>query len=524
MGPLLGPEGRGEPAGSPLSWGVRNDPAVIEGTDNSRMSTVNPARVLVDRDSTRLNLAATGPALWLGALLLFAANLALKYPGTLNGDSVQQFSEAITGRFTDWHPPVMAWVWSHLAPERLGSRSMLLLHLVPHWLGFALLADALRLRGRVGLAWLMLACGAFPVFFFYSGLITKDVGMGSGLLLAFALGFRARALGRRLAPGAAVVLVLALAYGTLVRTNAIFALGPLLLYFAGGRLRSAKPVAWAVASIALAVLALPVSSFVNHRLIGARDTQAIQSLMLFDLNGIAAQVGPEAVLPPELRMTRESVARCYTPYYWDTWARWGACSEVWSRLGPDDSLLRAGLKKQWLGAIAAHPAAYAEHRLKHFNSMLSWLVPSRHCRYAPGCGDRDPKTDALIPITPHEVQVDYLRRNLLVWPITWLVVSIGLLGASCRSTRDEGVLAVRALSLSSVMYLGALLFIGVATDVRYAYWSIMAGVVGLVIAIDAWQRGAMRSPRWLQGTLAALGLAFVLGYAARLADWSALLH
>jgi homospermidine synthase len=38
------------------------------------------------------------------AATLFACNVALQFPGLMNSDSVNQYAEAVSGRYTDWHP------------------------------------------------------------------------------------------------------------------------------------------------------------------------------------------------------------------------------------------------------------------------------------------------------------------------------------------------------------------------------------------------------------------------------------
>ncbi len=49
------------------------------------------------------------------------------YPGYLSFDSVQQFTEVRTGKFTDWHPAVMTQLWSWLEYVIAGPITMLVL-------------------------------------------------------------------------------------------------------------------------------------------------------------------------------------------------------------------------------------------------------------------------------------------------------------------------------------------------------------------------------------------------------------
>jgi putative flippase GtrA len=423
-------------------------------------------------------------ALWIVALVLFIANFALKYPGELNSDSRWQYAQAVSGQYSDWHPPIMAWVWSFLLHIVDGQVSILTLHLGLHWLGFALIADGIRCLGKPRLAWLALLSGAFPVFLFYNGTIHKDVGMASAMLAAFGLGFRYRINGRSIPFGILILASILLAYGTLVRTNAIFAFGPLFIYLFTDRIRLASVKKLALLSILLAGLALPLSSYINRDLLAAKSDGAIQSLFLFDLNGIAYHSGDLSVLPPEFAFSKEDLQRCYTPYWWDTISYWGGCHSAWESLGPENSLARKNLGHRWLTEMIEHPLDYIEHRLKVLNSILYFIVPAKHCRYVPGCGDKDPETNNILPVTDHDIRMDYFRKNPFVLPINWLVLGLVLLLFTNHIKPLEVLSATRALLISGISVLLFMIIVGVATDIRYSYWTIMSILLAALISFD----------------------------------------
>lgn len=421
-------------------------------------------------------------ALWSAALVLFIANFAVKFPGELTNDSSGQYAQALSGHYTDWHPPIMAWAWSFLLPIIDGPLTFLTLHLGLHWLGFALIADALLCRDKPRTACWVLLSGAFPVFLFYNGQIIKDVGMASAMLVAFGLGFRYRITGQPVPWPILLLAALLLAYGTLVRTNAIFAFGPLFIYLFADRARLAGIKQLVLLSILLAGLALPVSNYINHDLLGAKRDNPVQSLFLFDLNGIAYQSGDLRVLPPELGFSMADLQHCYTSYWWDTLSAWGVCRFAWERLGPENSLARKNLGHRWLTEVIRHPLDYAAHRLKALNSMLYFLVPAKHCRYAFNCGTIDPKTHNAAPITDRDIRIDYIKKSPLTWPITWLVLGLVLLWFSKRIKSVETLSAARTLLLSGTSILSFMIWVGVATDIRYAYWSIMSIMLAAIIS------------------------------------------
>ncbi|WP_373991143.1 hypothetical protein [Duganella sp. BuS-21] len=460
------------------------------------------------------------------ALLLLLLNLALHYPGSMNNDSSMQYAEAMSGIYTDWHPPIMALVWRWLDHLLRGPAAMLVLHLVLHWFGIGLLADGLARSGRQRIAVLVLLAGAFPVLVFYNGGIWKDVGMASALIAGFGFGCWFRLQQRAIPLWAATLMILLLAYGALVRTNAVFAIGPLLLLLCFDR-PARKLYATVLWSGVIAVAALALSGVINHRVIGAQSSGAINSLQLFDLAGIARQSGDVSVLPPVAQLSADDVQRCYTPYYWDTFSPWGYCNSVSEMLGPVDSVPRKELSTLWVHAILSHPLAYLDHRLRAFNSEMFFLVPARHCRYAPGCGVPTPWiypwTRADAPDVAREIRLDYIKKNFLGWPVVWLALG----GAILLLARDAraGITGRAGLALlaSGHLYLLAYLVIGVASDVRYAYWTIMAVLLaGLLLAPHMRAQLHRRSPA-LWAALLLVGLVLAGGFAARLSDFRGLL-
>jgi hypothetical protein len=211
------------------------------------------------------------------ALVLFAISFTINFPGELIGDSTEQYREAVTGQFSDWHPPIMAFVWSMLRHVADGPQTMLAFQLIFHWLGFALVADGLARVGRWKAGWLMLATGASPLFIYYNHTILKDVELASTFIAGFGLIFWYRIQGYRPPPAAVIVSVVFIAYGTLLRHNAAFAFGPVLLYALAdhARISAARLI---VLSCLLSVVAIPVSTRVDRDLLRATPSGLIHAL------------------------------------------------------------------------------------------------------------------------------------------------------------------------------------------------------------------------------------------------------
>ncbi|HEX5259511.1 MAG TPA: hypothetical protein VFW35_12125 [Sphingomicrobium sp.] len=420
------------------------------------------------------------------ALLLFW----IWYPGRLGPDSTEQLHQAVSGRLTDWHPPVMAALWRLLGAAALGPVPMLALQVGFYWLGIWCIFDASAHLSGARRAIIAIAAAFHPLILVLLGAVLKDVQMASALLAAFGLLYRDREKFDRIRPVAATIAAILLCYAALVRHNGLAAVSPILVYWLWPSSLSADrtlPIAAAVL-----VIGVPASQFVNHRLLDAAPTNVEGSLQLFDIAGIAHFSHEPAALP--------ITAGCYTPFYWDRLDS-PRCGALFQRFAAPVAQQRPALTRIWLGAIADHWPAYAEHRISHFNSSVYFLVPADvRCRSAPEYNrcDEPPRVRA---------ENDFIRKNPLYWPCIWLAAGIWLLLQATASR------PARALAWSGVLYGTSFLFVGVATDYQYHLWTMLA--IGLALGIHFSRQRDWVAP--LRQLAAPVGMIVAAGYIARLA-------
>lgn len=457
----------------------------------------------------------------LAAALLALANFVGRSPAIMSPDAIVQYGEALSGQYHDWHPPIMAFVWSLLPHVPDGPTPMMALHITCHWLGFALVADGMRKSGHSRTGWLILASGASPLFLYYSGIIYKDIGLASALISAFGLAFWFRIQSRPLPLIISVVALVLLFYAALVRANAIFAFPPILLYI----LVDPTRLSWKrliPLSLALSVLAFPVSTFVNRGILKASNSGSAQALQFYDLVGIAHDSRDVSVLPSSAGLTLDEVDNCYTPLYWDPLAQ-DICGHAFQNIAPIKFSERSNINHLWLAAITTHPDSYAKHRAMHYNASINFFTPALQCRFAPfdtKCGEHDPRTGRMIdtPAGQALIKWDYIKKNPLVWPVTWLVFAVSLIAMTWSSLETPGGRAARALVCSAVIYSLGYAIVGVASDIRYYYWPIMA-IQTAIIVMALPLRRAVKERRQVTA-ICSLLLLFVIGaaYFARVTD------
>ena len=110
------------------------------------------------------------------------------YPGIFTPDSMNQFDQARSGEFEDWHPPIMAALWFVFERVHDGPEPLFFTHLLLFWIGIWAVSDALA---RVGARWsaLLPLIGLAPFVFNYLGLLWKDVALAAAWLFAAGMAF-----------------------------------------------------------------------------------------------------------------------------------------------------------------------------------------------------------------------------------------------------------------------------------------------------------------------------------------------
>lgn len=87
------------------------------------------------------------------------------WPGAMSIDSISQYEQAVTHTYEDWHPPIMAWVWSCFILMYKGPIPMLLFHTFMLFGATTLLCLICIKKSRISWIWLIL-----PLLPFIAGL------------------------------------------------------------------------------------------------------------------------------------------------------------------------------------------------------------------------------------------------------------------------------------------------------------------------------------------------------------------
>jgi hypothetical protein len=376
----------------------------------------------------------------------------------------------------------MVRLWQLLHALAAGTAPMFVLQVALYALGFALIVGALTERGRPVAAAAGGILAISPLLVGWQMVVLKDCQMLGALIAAVGIVGHYRLSGRRLPPIASAAAALLIAYATLVRANAVFATAPLVVPLMP---RPASMIGRGGLALAAIAAILLVSPFLDHRVFGAEPSGVEKSLPVFDLAAIAvASPGSASAFNPA---ERAEIARrhCVKAYFWDPLGDPNACEPATARLQEESD---RALYLAWGQAVSAHPIAYAEHRLRHWNSTERWLVPSNLQEAAPpdeaepnDLGLRTPSS----PLMPAWQSVAAAEAGTpLGWPILWTLTALLLAPAAWRR-RGETTGGLALALVASVLTLEAsFLVVSIASDIRYHLWSMAAAAVALILLGD----------------------------------------
>lgn len=449
------------------------------------------------------------------ALLIGALALALClsfWPGIMIWDSSAQYGESLSGVYDDWHPPLMAWIWRLLVPLMPGPGPMLLLQLSLYGAALGGLAWRAWVRGDGRQACWLAATALFPPTLFLMTMVIKDALMAAMLLAAFALLAHFRDTGNRLSRVSGVALVV---IASCLRFNAFLAGVPLLLMAIPlQRIASRRARALVLTAAALLLLlAMPVA----NRLLRAKPSGVQLSLVIFDLAGIAAQSGSDAFPPLPVKDPVAVIRGCYSPEAWDPFSWWvdTLCPAHFGMIRHAFDAQRINPEFFWIRAILAHPIAYAQHRLAHWNIDSLFLVRQVPQYWIVSASDPN--------IWNYHVQPNRFNRAVIAatwivtatplgWPCWWMALAFGVMLLA------RGKFQIFALASSALLYGFGYGAFGVAAELRYYFWTILAASVAAVMFAGYWrQLPVARRPDRLHRALAVTPLLLVtlLGFAWR---------
>lgn len=397
------------------------------------------------------------------------------FPGILTSDAIDQYQQGVTFIFGDWHPPIMSFIWAIINDWIPGAFGMLLFESLLYWGALLLLSLAIP-QSHKKLSLSVIAVGFMPFTIGTLSHIWKDVLQAVVWLFAVGIICANNYLGIKSQKKLMLLAGFLLLFGSMTRFNAIFGLLP-LVWLLFNRKRQYSWKKWMFIFILFPVSTIFLTGAFNYGFLNASKSRVYQSLIVFDIGGISHFSQKDYFKENwDISDHKKIISTCYDPGAWDVYA-WGTCDFVLKQLNNSGSWNDGSLMKKWMEAIYHEPSAYLKHRYGNYMKLLwhpNTVLNSQTAKNS--LGFHYEKTGMFKAL---EVTTNILKDIFIFKPGFWLIASFlfSFYGLISKKSFSRDVFL--ALNLSSFLYLLAYFFVGVASDYRYAYWSILATSVSV---------------------------------------------
>ena len=445
----------------------------------------------------RTKPAWLGQVLAVSALGLTAVLLSFVFwPGSLDADTLGELHEVATGRYSDWHIPVLEALWR--IPYLLGVRGagwLLTVGLFTLLVGFYLILRC-RLSRPVSTV-LAIACCLFPPVLTWAIHVGADAWFAASIITSFGLAARCFRTTGRSRTVSAVGSVWFAAVALASRHNVVPAVLVVMIVLAalaldGLHLRYRK-----IATLALGVIATVALYAVETGVqwaTGTVSTHPAQAAMVYDL----AQLSKEehrVLLPPSVdpKQSLQAIENGTSVLLVDP-LLFGPNPPV---KFPVEGAAYSDLKSAWEKAILHDPGGYLAERLRLGLWMLSIGHPS-YWLFNP--------TDSFVQAHPKYQMINTWGYDYLdVFTLGpghetgdrlydgWIYAAILVVGGGILLRRPATERVIGGMSIAILIYTFILEFSGPGELYRYVYPMVATATVVAVVLLSYLFEGLVRT-------------------------------
>lgn len=431
-------------------------------------------------------------------LVIATLAVAIHSPGEMSVDSGRQLHEAAIGRSMTWNPPFMSAWLRMLGRGMVATALFIVINTLATYISLSAISAYSR-RGRsleVARVAVSIVLVLNPIFFYYVGIVWKDVLIASFVLAVVALmvvadnfsGYR-RSLIYVLALGLASILPLIRQQGILI--------APIFVGVASWRLSDyyqyqgkRRLILFAVAILSAVIFSMMVDAVVHRTIRGNDDrdfSSGVRTVMLYDIAGIVSEGRNHSANFPEFLTValKDNLEKDYNPQRVDPLIGNKVVRSYIDKV-PTDVLI-----KQWAKLIFKFPADYVRHRLGVMARLLGFsdlqkCVPIFAGKYV--LPEDASASDGQVSFDARDSLLGHVELKLVDTPIfrNWFYVLL-LIGASvliCFVTDKNLRLIGFACVSAGWIYLLSFVPTAIACDVRYLYPLAVLSTAAMLICIN----------------------------------------
>lgn len=396
------------------------------------------------------------------------------YPGFMSFDSLLQYSQAKSLIFSDWFPPMMAWLWSILDFFLTGPSSMLAFNLFLLWVSIYIWWKSYK---SYKLSWLIFLMPFLPWILNFSGVIWKDV------CLAFSLFALVSLLNRKYTYGTYIAAFLLAFFAINIRQNALFAVIPICFTFYFFIFKKHYFIAPFLLSIITIGVIFYAGTVFNYKLLHAQKVYPVNWMLNDDLSYLSAK-SRKSYFP---NVNIEEIYECaaneigQNKYVGKTGCLSKQPSYASSGIDP------LSLKASWIKAVSNNVLDYVRFRLAAFSYLLRSPDTTPFYIWHPGIDDNSYGFKK-IPNGASLLAEEYVVGSasflpFFFKPYWWLYVSTIFLFISFLYVPTRVIIIIRCLLTSSIFYIIGYIPLTPMADFRYIYWSVIASTLASVIFV-----------------------------------------
>ncbi len=411
------------------------------------------------------------------ALLGFVFSVVAFYPGFMSADSLDQYNQSHTLKFNDWHPPIMAWLWSKLNLVIDGPQSLLFLQLSMLWGGLFLLCRNLS-GGRFTI--LCILVGFFPWIINFQGVLWKDMGMAFSLLLALAILTTNKLTNYKLVAASFLLL-----YAFMLRGNAPAAVLPIVWFALWKTFPMQSNRIRLLATVLILMLMFVFSYVFTYKVLDTYKAHPEIFILTDDLVHLSVSSNRSLLPKAQLELLKECK---------DETIAGGkevgkmSCLIIKSSYGKAISyeVLTGIDKKAWISAVVSNPLEYLKFRLDAYMFLLRSPSVSPYYVWQPGINPNDVglkhDDNAATKILEQYVSKAVQLVPFFFKPYWWLISALLIMAGTFVLQGSRGsIILIRGLLTSAILYMLSYIPLTPAADFRYVYWSVLAiSLAGMV--------------------------------------------
>lgn len=420
-------------------------------------------------------------------IFLLLVSISSFYPGWMTSDSIDQYSQSLSGKYHTWHPVMMAWWWSLLNYIKSGSELFLIQNLLFYWISFYIIS--FQLKKHIGHnPFILLFFAVTPQCMAIMGLLSKDIVFSVCCMLSLSIVFYAY-INNCFTFKIRLFLFFLLTLAVGCKPNGIFVAVIILVWWIMND-HIFLSVTTRFIALFVSLIFISISSSVLVYSLNALKISQIQYIQVYDLLGIGVskdQIFLPSYIVNKTHLTTESSRKIYSIssndyLYYHTKA---------GNLRTTNSRELDELNSRWIKAIMEYPANYFETRYILFKSLLriNQEVPAR---IHSGDSDENPWG---ITFTPNIVSKIYKESTnkcpWLFFPWIYLILTI-VSGISTplmnKKVRQFNVV----LTLCALSFTLPHFFITPATDYRYLYFLTLCAMVQATLLLNVFMAHFVR--------------------------------